>query len=251
MAGTEHQLRMVVVTPLANEEATINDQLRRTLAQLGPNDRIFCILDNVCRDSTRTLIEAYTKVDSRVMLIWAPENRCVVDAYFAGYRAALATGCRWILEMDGGLSHSPEQIPRFISALESGVDFAAGSRFVKGGAYRGRFKRYFLSKGGSVLARVVLRARMKDMCSGFEAFTAPTLKRVLDTGVESRAHFFQTEIRYMLRNVKWVEVPISYESPSESVTGGVVFESLRNLWRLRKQHRFKSSADPIVVPAAS
>lgn len=238
---------MVVVTPLANEEATINEQLRRTLAQLTPNDRIFCVLDNVSRDSTRKLVEAYALIDRRVGLVWAPENRCVVDAYFAGYRAALASGCRWILEMDGGLSHSPEQIPRFISAMESGVDFAAGSRFVSGGAYRGRFKRYFLSKGGSVLARLVLHARMKDMCSGFEAFTSPILKRVVDKGVQSRAHFFQTEIRYMLRNVRWVEVPITYESPSESVTGGVVFESLRNLWRLRKQDRSLDDAEAIVA----
>ena len=102
--------------------------------------------------------------------------------------------------MDGGLSHCPEEIPRFITAMMSGVDLAAGSRFCRGGSYRGQLKRYALSKGGSVLAQVALGARMKDMCSGFECFTRRALTRVVSAGVSSRGHFFQTEIRYMLQD---------------------------------------------------
>src|SRR5947209_532311 len=84
-----------------------------------------------------------------------PENRCVKDAYFRGYREALAANCRWILEMDGGLSHLPEQIPQFLRAMESGADYAPGSRFCKGGKFKGKFSRRCVSWGGTQLSNLL------------------------------------------------------------------------------------------------
>ena len=227
-------VRLAVITPLANEEATVDEFLTRVLAQLGPSDRFFCVLDNLSRDLTRSKIEAKATDDPRLSLVWAPQCRCVVDAYFAGYRAGLESGARWILEMDGGLSHIPEQIPRFIEVMEKGADYAPGSRFAKGGRFDGRFTRYLVSKGGTFLSNLMLGTRMKDMTSGFECFSRAAMERVVSRGVRSRAHFFQTEIRHMLRNWNWVEVPITYECPSNSVGGASIKEALKNLWHLRR-----------------
>jgi dolichol-phosphate mannosyltransferase len=229
--------RLGVVTPLANEEHTVDEFLTRTLAQLGTSDLVFCILDRASRDGTRGRVEARGREDQRVRLVWAPENRGVVDAYFRGYREALKAGCQWILEMDGGLSHLPEQIPRFVQAMESGVDFAPGCRFTKGGSYSGRWSRYVLSKGGTLLTNFLIGTRMKDMTSGFECFARRALEFVVQTGVQSRGHFFQTEIRALLADWSWREVPIDYSCPSKSVSGGQVTESLRILWNMRKARK--------------
>jgi dolichol-phosphate mannosyltransferase len=229
-----------VITPLANEEATIDQFLDRVLPQLGAEDLVFCVLDNASRDSTRERVAARNRAEPRVRLVWAPENRSVVDAYFRGYREAFQAGCQWILEMDGGLSHPPELIPRFIRAMESGVDFAAGSRFSPGGSYSGRWSRYLLSKGGTVITNLLLGTRMHDMTSGFECFSRKAMEYVLRRGVESRGHFFQTEIRYSLQDWAWKEVPISYACPSKSVGQSQVMESFRILWKL---YRSKST-DP-------
>ena len=224
-----------VTVPLANEEDIVEELTARVLKHLLPQDRLFYTLDNVSTDGTRQKIEALSAADPRVMLVWAPQNRCVVDAYFAGYQAAYDYGCDWILEMDGGLSHPPELIPRFVGAMASGADFAAGSRFVKGGSYSGPFKRYLTSKGGSVLANLMLGTKLHDMCSGFECFSRRAMKHVLDRGVRSRRNFFQTEIRFMLRDWNWVEVPIHYRNPSKTLGASPVKEALRNLWWLRGQ----------------
>jgi len=239
-AATEQNPRLGIVTPLANEEATVDQFLDRVLQQLGPCDLVFCVLDNASRDSTRERVTNRNACDSRVRLVWAPENRSVVDAYFRGYREAFAAGCQWILEMDGGLSHPPEQIPQFIQAMESGVDFAAGSRFSAGGSYSGRWSRYLLSKGGTVLTNLLLGTRMHDMTSGFECFSRKAMEHVLRRGVESRGHFFQTEIRYSLHDWAWKEVPFSYACPSKSVGQSQVVESFRILWQMyrgREPHR--------------
>jgi dolichol-phosphate mannosyltransferase len=230
-------MRLGVVVPLANEEASLDAFLPRVLAQLGAGDGVFCVIDNVSRDRTRGVVEGWQQRESRVRLVWAPENRCVVDAYFRGYRAALDAGCRWVLEMDGGLSHLPEEIPQFIRAMQAGHDYVAGCRFIPGGGYRGNWRRYLISKGGSVLTNLLLGTRMRDMTGGFECFSRRALEMVVERGVRSRAHFFQTEIKVMMHALSWTEVPIHYSNPSSRVGGASLREAFRNLWHLYRRQR--------------
>lgn len=242
-------MRLGVVTPLANEEHSITELLDRTLFQLGAGDRVFCVLDNVSKDRTREMIAARAERDPRVVLVWAPENRCVVDAYFRGYRAALAAGCKWVLEMDGGLSHQPEEIPLFIRGMEQGYDYVGGCRFMGKNGYSGPWSRYLISRGGGLLTNLLVGTKMSDMTGGFECFNRRALEAVLARGVRSRAHFFQTEIKVLMHRFKWTEVPIHYKNPSKSVGKASLKEAFRNLGKLVIEERlgFKK---PAVAPHA-
>lgn len=215
--------------------ATIEELLVRIFAQINDNDKVYSVLDNVSKDGTRQLIEQFALHEPRLQLIWAPENRCVVDAYFRGYRAALSDNCQWILEMDGGLSHLPEEIPLFIRAMEDGYEYAVGSRYIRNGSMSGSFNRKIISRGGSLLASVVLGTKMSDMTSGFECFSFDALSSVVQQGVYSKAHFFQTEIKYQLRDTRWKEIPITYRNASPGMGSGPIIDALKNLWRLRTQ----------------
>lgn len=229
--------RLGVVVPMANEEKTVDEFCTRVLAQLNSNDSVFAVVDNASHDSTHSKLESWHSRDSRVNPVWAPENRSVVDAYFRGYREALSRNCDWILEMDGGLSHVPEEIPRFLNEMERGADFVAGCRFMKSGSHRGSVSRRFLSKGGTLLARTFLGSKMNDMTSGFECFSRAALEFVVKKGVRSRGHFFQTEIRHMLQDCNWAQVPITYVNPSKSVSNSSIVEALRNFGTLCLQER--------------
>jgi dolichol-phosphate mannosyltransferase len=231
-----------IVTPLANEENTIRDLLARILTHLLPHDRIYCVLDNMCKDKTRAIIAEISAKDPRVALVWAPENRCVVDAYFRGYRAAYEDGCEWILEMDGGCSHRPEEIPQYIRGMEQGYDYVGGSRFMPGGSHNSPITRVFISKGGSILTNLLLKTRMTDMTSGFECFNRRAMEMVLKNGVQSRANFFQTEIRYMMHQLRWLEVPINYTNDCYSIGRSSLRESFRILWNLHKSQKGKKAA---------
>jgi len=224
--------RLGIVTPLGNERATIGAFLDAVIPHLRSDDHFYCVLDNVSKDGTREIVQAHARREPRLVEIWAPENRCVVDAYFAGYRAAYAAGCRWILEMDAGFSHPPERIPEFVAGMEQGYDFVGGSRFLAGGAHRGPWTRRTLSYGGTVLARLLLRSRMTDMTSGFECFNRPAMAYVLEHGVRSRANFFQTEIRHMMHRFRWKEIPFVYVNDQASVGRRAVGESFRVLFQL-------------------
>ncbi len=228
--------RLGVVTPLGNERECIGALLDAVLAHLQPEDRWYGVLDNVSKDGTRGIVEARADADPRVICVWAPQNRCVVDAYFAGYRAAYAAGCRWILEMDAGFSHPPEKIPEFIAAMEAGYDYAGGSRFMAGGAHRSPWTRRALSYGGTVLSRALLASRMTDMTSGYECFNRPAMAWLLERGVRSRANFFQTEIRHMMHRFRWKEIPFVYVNDRATVGRSAVGESFRILLQLARHH---------------
>lgn len=225
-------MRLGITMPLANEAATISELLDRILRHLSPDDLIFCILDRVSKDETLEILRRAAETEPRIKPIWAPENRCVVDAYFRGYREAMAAGCDYILEMDGGLSHLPEEIPRFQAAIAEGYEFVAGSRFIKGGSHTGSLYRWTVSRGGSWLVNRLLGGPFVDMTSGFQCFSRDAMQEVLEKGVRSRAHFFQTEIKLMMQHRHCAQVPITYHNNVAKVGRKNIVEALRNLWQL-------------------
>lgn len=191
----------------------------------------FAVFDNASKDDSLEQMRILESVEPRLKVVWAPENRCAVDAYIRGYREALAQGCDWILEIDAGFSHLPREIPQFFDAIEKGKDCVFASRAL-GSNRESPFSRRFVSWGGTRLTNLFLGTRQTDMTSGFELFTRKTLEMVLARGIHSRAHFFQTEIKTYCRNLQWVEVPITYKATAKPLGTKPVKDAFKGLWRL-------------------
>jgi dolichol-phosphate mannosyltransferase len=231
------RIKLGIVSPMANERDTAVDFVREVLAQCGAFREVtfFAVLDNKSKDGTVDLLREFGKSEKRLNVVWAPENRCVVDAYVRGYREAMAAGCDWILEIDAGFSHKPEDMPRFFAMIGQGYECIFGSRFCEGAKLSETpLKRRVISKGGTILTNILVGTRLKDMTSGFEFFSRKALARVLEKGIMSKAHFFQTEIKTHCRVFKCVEVPIHYSAPSNSVNNKVLKDAFANLFRLFK-----------------
>jgi len=221
-----------VVCPMANEKDTAVEFVKAVLDKCRGFKRVsfFAVFDNKCRDGTVDLLRDLAKRVPALNVVWAPENTCVVDAYVRGYKEALAAGCDWILEIDAGFSHQPNQIPQFFQKMAQGYDCVFGSRFCEGGRFtESPWRRRLISRGGTILANILLGTRLADMTSGFEMFTRQSLATVLEKGIRSRGHFFQTEIKTHCRKMKAVEVPIHYRCPSENVNTAVLLDSFKNL----------------------
>jgi dolichol-phosphate mannosyltransferase len=226
-------VKLGIVCPMANEGDEAVTFCQAVLKQCSGFRKVtfFAVFDRVTKDSSLDQMRALEKTESRLHVVWAPEDRCVVDAYLRGYKEALDAGCDWILEIDAGFSHQPEDIPQFFDAMEKGMDCVFGSRFI-GRFEKSSFKRRVISWGGTRLANLLLGTRQTDMTSGFELFSRETLAMVMGRGIQSRAHFFQTEIKTYCRNLKFVEVPITYRSASPRLGLSAVKEAFRQLWRL-------------------
>jgi dolichol-phosphate mannosyltransferase len=222
---------------MANERTTAERFVREVLDACAPFDfraiTFFAVLDRVSKDGTLDILRGLEGELPQLRVVWAPENRSVVDAYLRGYREALDAGCDWVLEIDAGYSHQPSDVPAFFEKMLEGHDCVFGTRFGEGGRItESSFKRRLISRGGTFLANLLLGTRLSDMTSGFELFSRSALQSVLEKGVHSRGHFFQTEIKAHCQPLSVAEVPIHYRAASDSVNRDVLRDALRNLWRL-------------------
>lgn len=218
-----------VVIPMANEEKDFHpfiSSLMNVLDKLQCG-KVYFIIDNASKDYTLQLCNDLMANDSRFVAIWAPQNKNVVDAYLRGYSEALKNRHEFIIEMDAGLSHDPKALPMFLRVLNEGNECAFGSRFINGGSIcESNWKRTFLSKFGTILANLFLGTKMYDMTSGFQGFHANVVEKFTKYYLLSKAHFYQTELRYLLRKTKYAEVPIHYRAPSPSVSKKAIRNSI-------------------------
>lgn len=230
--------KTIIVMPVANEEATMGAVLDRILELPYDNLYTYVVMDGYSKDRTREIVEGYEEKTDRVKLIFYKESYGVISCYLEGFRHALKDGAEQIIEMDGGGSHLPEEIPQFVEKLEAGYDCVWGSRFVEGGGISNHpLYRRILSSGGTVLANLVLGTKLKDMTSGFEAFQRHVLENMNLDRFLSTGHMYQTEMRYYCRNYRTVEVPIHYTGSESSLRFRVVVEALRILFELRKNEK--------------
>ena len=230
-----NDISLAIVCPMANEAETATRFVDSVLANCTAlrSRKFLAIVDQASGDGTRQILESRAATLPELAVIWAPENRGVVDAYVRGYREALQTNADWILEIDAGFSHQPSDIPSLLEKMRHGYDCVFGSRFCPGGSFLDRsFARYWISFGGTLVTNFLLGTKLTDMTSGFQLFTREALEIILRRGIRSRGPFFQTEMKTHCRDLNVVEVPIQYRSPTHVVGSAALGDAFVNLMRL-------------------
>ena len=237
ITGTKADNRMAendfaVIVPMANEEedfVVFTHALSNALDRLH-NGKVYMVVDSASKDLTFDLCKELAAKDKKFELVWAEDDRNVVDAYMNGYRAAAKNGHEVIIEMDAGMSHDPRALPMFLMILNEGNECAFGSRFINGGSiYNTNRSRTFLSKFGTTLSNILLGTRLFDMTSGYQGFHLNIVKEFIDFPLRSTGHFYQTELRYILRHKRYAEIPIHYRVPSPSISPSSIRNSVITL----------------------
>lgn len=227
------ETNFAVIVPMANEAKEFYPfvmNLANVLSELRCG-KVYFIVDEVSKDNTRELCNEFSNNDSRFVTIWAPENKNAIDAYLRGYREASKAGHDFVIEMDAGMSHDPKAIPMFLRALNAGNNCVFGSRFIDGGSTGETTRsRTFLSRAGTLLTNLLLGTRMYDMTSGFQGFHYSVVDEFINYNILSKAHFYHAELRYLLRGMRCIEVPIHYRAPSRRVLKEPIYDSLRVLF---------------------
>lgn len=236
-------MKTIIVMPVANEEATMQRVIEEILALPYEELYLYPVIDSYSKDRTEEIIRSFENKTDRVKCIFYKESRGVISCYLEGFRIALEDGADRILEMDGGGSHQPSEIPQFIEKLNEGYDCVWGSRFMPGGSMKEQpLYRRILSSGGTILSNLVLGTKLKDMTSGFEAFQRQVLLDLRLNEFLSTGHMYQTEMRFYCRKLRTIEVPIHYVGSASSLSGSSVTEALRLLFKLKKNEEKVHSA---------
>lgn len=226
--------KTIIVMPVANEGATMNSIIEEIMALPYDNLYLYPVIDSYSKDDTESIIRSWEEKTDKIKCIFFEQSTGVISCYFEGFRQALKDGAEQILEMDGGGSHKPAEIPQFLNKMDEGYECVWGSRFMPGGSMHEQpLYRRILSSGGTILSNLVLGTRLQDMTSGFECFKREVLESLNLDAFMSTGHMYQTEMRFYCRNFGTVEVPIHYVGTASSLKFSSVTEALRLLFKLK------------------
>ncbi|WP_437764259.1 polyprenol monophosphomannose synthase [Sorangium sp. So ce281] len=203
--------RTLIITPTYNERDNLAEFVSSVLAA-APEAHVL-VVDDASPDGTGALGDELAARDERVRVLHRAAKRGLGTAYLEGFQRALDGGYDVAFEMDADLSHDPRHLPAFLDAIARGADVVLGSRNMPGGGVEGwGLGRHALSKGGSLYARTILGVGIRDLTTGYKAFTRRALLS-LDLGsVRSNGYAFQIETTYraLRKGLRVVEVPIVF-----------------------------------------
>jgi dolichol-phosphate mannosyltransferase len=231
--------RAVVCVPTYNERENV-EALVRALGDVLDTDRDrVLVIDDGSPDGTGDIADRLAAELPWVEVLHRTRKEGIGRAYLAGFARALESGVQLVLEMDCDFSHDPAAVPRLIAACEGDADLALGSRWVDGGGTENwGLLRRFVSRGGSLYARLVLGVGIRDLTGGFKCFRRVVLETIDLDAIAARGYGFQIEGTYraIRAGFRVVEIPITFVDRrvgESKMSGAIVLEAMRQVPVLR------------------
>jgi len=249
------QGRSLVILPTYNERENLERIVAAVLDQAADLDVL--IVDDNSPDGTGAIADRLgAGSGGRVHVLHRAGKLGLGTAYIEGFLWGLAREYAYLFEMDADFSHDPADLVRLRAAVSGGKgDVAIGSRWVPGGGTRNwSFLRTFISRGGSIYARLILGLAVNDLTSGFKCFSRRVLETLDLQSVRSNGYAFQVEMNYRChqRGFRIAEVPILFvdRRVGKSKMGShIVFEAMLVVLSLRMQSLARTQSPAPVPPA--
>jgi dolichol-phosphate mannosyltransferase len=229
--------RTLIVTPTYNEKDNLPRFVDAVRGALPDADLL--VVDDNSPDGTGELADALAAKDSHVRVLHRPGKLGLGTAYVEAFTRGLADGYDRFFEMDADLSHDVRYLPDFVRALDEGYDLVIGSRNIPGGSVDGwGVGRHFISKGGSLYSRTILGLSVRDLTSGYRAFTRRALEAIGLQQVNSNGYSFQIEMAYRVvrSGMRVKEVPIVFVDRTlgrSKMSRRIFAEAVVMVWKLR------------------
>jgi glycosyltransferase involved in cell wall biosynthesis len=164
-------LRVSVVIPVYNEGSNLRPLSSALATALDPNysDYELIYVDDGSTDGSSVVLDELRAENERVKVLRLRRN--------LGKSLALATGFsraqgEIIITLDGDLQDDPEEIPRFVAALESGYDLVSGWRKRR----HDKWHKILLSRIFNYVTCRVSGVELHDFNCGFKAYRRELFK---------------------------------------------------------------------------
>lgn len=229
-------MKAFVVIPTYNEKENVRSLTSAVLAQHADLQILF--VDDNSPDGTGAIIDDLVSENDRVHVLHRAGKLGLGSAYREGFKAALAMGADYLLEMDADFSHDPGVLPLFLSAMAEN-DLVIGSRYLNGvSVVNWPIRRLILSYFASVYTRLITGLELRDCTSGFKCFRRSTIEAIDLSRITSDGYSFQIEMNYrcMEKGFRISEIPIIFidrHAGSSKMSGSIVREAVLMVWKLR------------------
>ncbi|GAA1895922.1 glycosyltransferase family 2 protein [Lapillicoccus jejuensis] len=162
-------MRLLVVVPAWNEEATLPGVLAELRAALPQADVL--VVDDGSTDATAAVARS-----AGVQVAVLPVNLGVGAALRTGFRHARRASYDVLVQVDADGQHDPAQVPVLLTGLTDGADLVVGARGRGDDAKPGHGPRRWAMAVLSLVLSRVAGTRLTDTTSGFRAFNARAIE---------------------------------------------------------------------------
>lgn len=211
--------KAVIVIPTYNEAGNIEkvvEQIFSEAKKIANWELYVLIVDSTSQDNTDTIVKGLQKKHPRLHLL-ETKKEGLGKAYINGFQYALEKLNPYVIcEMDADLSHDPKKIPELLRAIETGADFALGSRYITGGSIPkewGIHRKFFSIFGNLVIRFGFFNLKITDWTGGFRAIKSWIVKDSLTYINRYTGYVFQVALldNAIKRHAIVKEVPIHFK----------------------------------------
>ncbi len=237
----------LVVVPTYNERENLPPLAARLLALPVPVDVL--VVDDNSPDGTGKLADELAANNRGIQVLHRTEKDGLGRAYIAGFKIALEQGYEFVFELDGDLSHNPDDIPMFLEAAKD-ADLVLGSRYLNGiRIINWPLSRLMLSKGAAKYVHIITGMPFTDPTGGYKCFRRRALEVIDLDAVTSNGYSFQIEMTHKLwrQGMKVVEVPIIFTDRFQGrskMTRHIIREAVTMVVRLWLQNKMRRRPFP-------
>lgn len=228
--------KALVIIPTYNERESLPPLVEQVLGL--PREFHILVVDDNSPDGTGQVADDLALKSPAVHVLHRPAKQGLGRAYVAGFKWALSHGYDYVFEMDADHSHSPDQLPDFLEAIQS-YDLVLGSRYVGGiRVLDWDMTRLLISSFGNWYARAVTRLPLSDLTGGFKCYRRRVLEAIDLDQVHSIGYAFQIEMTWwaIQRGFKVGEIPIIFYGRDHGETKfskKIIWEAIWTVWKLR------------------
>jgi dolichol-phosphate mannosyltransferase len=234
--------KTLVVVPTYNERENLPPLAQRLMGLPVPVDML--VVDDNSPDGTGKLADELAAKEERFHVLHRTEKNGLGRAYIAGFKWALEQSYEFVFELDGDLSHNPDDIPMFLEAAKE-ADLVLGSRYLNGiRIINWPLSRLMLSKSAAKYVQVVTGMPFTDPTGGYKCFRRRALQALNLDEVHSNGYSFQIEMTHKLwrQGLRVLEVPIIFTDRFQGhskMSGHIVSEAFWMVWRLLLQNKMR------------
>lgn len=219
--------RYLILIPAYNEEKTIEAVV------LGARKHAeVCVVDDGSQDRTPEILARIPGIH----VIRHKENTHIPGALIDGMHYAVDQGYDYVITMDAGLSHDPDEIPLFMDCPAS--DLTIGIRTRKTDT---PLSRRLLSLMANLIynssldfPRSLFKRRFyKDISSGYRRYSRESMKLILSNETHSKSFdiLFETMMIIYRNKLTISEVPIVYRFTNSTLNTRVITDCLKTCFR--------------------